>query len=221
MELQFSTAPGCWERHLQRRYRNPLFLHYTQPVTLADLEKAYRHDENERRLFRHDFIALLEEVTSLQSEVKTTVILKLRERIDSLYERGASLGGDFQVEKQSLRKLDELITQTILSSGIHDPQILASLEREKAVRLIHFNLLEHAFVAHLLLPNSPIVAVDIIPSMLTEEEAPLRAAMNLFERARQALLCQEARKLLMRLKTLGHALPVAWSRLATMEQSLQ
>lgn len=221
MNLQFSTTPGCWERHLQRRYQNPLFLHYSQPVTQTDIDTAHRRDEDERRLFQQDFLILLQDVTTLQNEVKTPVVLKLRERIDSLYERVASFGGDFHTEKRNLRTLSDLITQSILSSGVRDPQVLANLERETAARHLHFSLLEHAFVAHLLLPYSPIVAGDIVPSMLTEEETALRAAMSLFDLQRQQLLCQEARRLLIYLKAKGHAVPVAWSRLITMERSVQ
>jgi hypothetical protein len=57
-----------------------------------------------------------------------------------------------------------------------------------------------------------------VPTLLTEEEAPLRAAMRLFDQQQQQFLCQEARKLLTQLQIKGHSLPEAWLRLSAMEQ---
>lgn len=218
MKLRFSEQPGCWERHLQRQYNNPLFNHIDYQITQTDVDDAHRKDEEEKREFQKSFVKLLEEVSQLQSQVEAEVVLRLRERIDSLYEQCAGLGGNHSSEKQGLKKLNKLIIQSILTSGIEDEKLIGNLEQEATAREMHFKLLEHPFIAHLLHPNSPISEQDIIPALLTEEEAPLRAAMSLFEPAQQTFLSQQARKLLMQLKEEGYELPTAWQRLAVMEQ---
>lgn len=220
MTVHFSEHPGCWERHLQRQYKNPLFGHLEYELTQADVDDAQRRDEKERQSFQSDLQHLLEEVANLQAQVEAEVVLKLKDRIDALYEQCAGLGGDFSQAKKGLRHLNDLIMQAILSSGIDDPEMLERLEHEKTARLIHFSLLEYPFIAHLLHPNSPIGETEIVPSLLTEDDASLRAAMSLFETKQQQVLCEEGRNLLTRLKEQGHDLPTAWMRLASMEQPL-
>ena len=221
MELQFSTYPGCWERHLQRRYNNPLFLHRIgQFITQEDIELARRKDEEERRVFQKAFEELLQEVSTLQAQVEAKIVLHLKGKIDSLYEQCAGLGGNFTAQKQGLRQLYNLIMQAIWASGITDPQTILELEKEVADHRMHLTLLEHPLVAHLLHPKSPILEEDIVPTLLTEDEVSLRAAMSLFNPQQQQILCTEARKLLVQLKTKGYPLPTAWMRLDVMEQPL-
>lgn len=220
MTVYFSENPGCWERHLQRQYKNPLFSHLDYDITQFDVEEAQRRDEKERQSFQTDFQHLLEEVANLQAQVEADIVLKLKDRIDALYEQCAGLGGDFSQAKKGLRHLNDLIMQAILSSGIEEPEMLERLEREKSARYMHFSLLEYAFIAHLLHPNSPIGETEIVPSLLSEDDASLRAAMSLFETKQQKILCEEGRSLLTRLKEQGYDLPTAWMRLASMEQPL-
>lgn len=221
MKLQFSPYPGCWERHLQRQYNNPLFSHHSRIITQRDVELAQRQDAIERETFHRDFLALLQEVSALQAAVKVEIVLNLKKRVDSLYECCAGLGGNFTVEKQGLNKLGELIIQTILTSrSEQNPQVVAELTAELAAQKLHIALLEYPFVAHLLHPHSPIVQEDIVPALLSEEENSLRAAMSLFSIDQQRILCDEARILLAKLEEEGHFLPIARLRLTAMEQPL-
>jgi hypothetical protein len=220
MELQFSNRPGCWECQLRRKYKNPLFLYNTQEITQEDIDKAHQRDKKERADFQKDFYALLNEASKLQSQVESETILTFKDRVDRLYEKCAGLGGDFSVEKKGLHKLSELIMQAILSSGIQDTKIIDNLKREVIAREIHFSLLEHPIIAHLLHPNSPINENEIVPTLLTEEEVSLRAAMSLFSPEQQQILCNSAKELLTQLKSRGYDLPVAWMRLRVMEQPL-
>jgi len=220
MELQFSDHPGCWECHLRRKYNNPLFLYDDQEITQQDVDQAREKDKNESVEFQKDFFDLLEEASKLQSQVDSEIILNLKDRVDRLYERCAGLGGNFTNEKKGMHKLSELIMQSILNSGIEDPQIIDNLKREMVAREIHFSLLEHPIIPHLLHPESPIQKDDIVPTLLNEEEVSLRAAMSLFSPEQQQILCNAAKKLLTQLKSNGYDLPVAWMRLRVMEQPL-
>jgi len=220
MEIRFSNRPGCWECQLRRKYKNPLFLEDDEEITQAAVDKAHQKDKKERIDFQRDFYALLEEASQLKSQVDSEIILNLKDRVDRLYEKCAGLGGDFSAEKKGLHKLSELIMQAILSSGIQDAKIVDNLQKEMVAREIHFSLLEHPIIAHLLHPESPIKEEEIVPTLLTEEEVSLRAAMSLFSPEQQKILCNAAEQLLTHLKSNGYDLPIAWMRLRVMEQPL-
>lgn len=219
MQLYFSEAPGAWERHLQRQHNNPLFAH-CEAVTQTAVNDAQRKDEGERVAFATSFNDLLEKAVALQPQEESDVILKLKSDIDKLYEDCAGLGGDFAAQKEGLKKLNELIMQAIWKSADHNEQAQSELEKETVARKMHFALLEYPLIAHLLRPESPISQMDLVPTLLTEEENSVRAAMSMFDREHQQVLCDGARTLLNALRQQGEALPDAWARLRMMEQPL-
>lgn len=218
MALYFSIYPGCWERHLQRQYDNPLFFHLRPTISQADISEAQGKDEDESIVFNDAFQQLLNEVATLQPQVDVKIILKLKDRIDVLYEQCAGLGGDFSMQKQGLRQLNQLIMQVILSTAAQKADLVEKLHAEIAAREGHFALLEYSLVAHLLHPESPINATNIIPTLLTETDVALRAAMNLFGQEQRQILFEESTKLLTQLKNDGYLLPEVWQRLAIMQE---
>ncbi|SEH04541.1 hypothetical protein [Candidatus Venteria ishoeyi] len=231
MSLYFSEYPGCWERNLQRRYNNPLFsiilsadnnnenttpVHIDQPL----VNEAQRKDEAERIQFTEDFNALLEQVVHLKSKEQSELIFDLKDKIDRLYEYAAGLGSDFSAEKAGLKKLNLLIMQSIQQSGEHDPKALEEIKKETQARTLHFNLLEYPLVAHLLRPDTPIHPEDLVPTLLSEEESSLRAAMSLFDPEHCQIICDTALALIQQLEQAGKEVSNARIRLAMMAQSL-
>jgi hypothetical protein len=142
----------------------------------------------------------------------------LKDRIDALYEHCAGLGGDFAMQKQGLRQLNQLIMQVILSTASQKIDLIEKLHAEIAARDGHFALLEYPLVAHLLHPKSPVNATNIIPTLLTESDAALRAAMNLFGQEQRQILLEESTNLLNQLKNQGHPLPEMWQKLVIMQE---
>jgi len=218
MTVQFSAKPGCWERHLQRKYNNPLF--NNPAITQAEIYAARQQDQTERENFQQAFETLLQEVAHLKPQVEAEVVLNISAKIDSLYEQCAGLGGDCSQEKLSLQKLAEVTQQSILASGVNDAAFIANIEKEATARQMHFNLLAYPLIAHLMHPQSPIKQDEIVPTLLTETEASLRAAMRLFTLEQQKILCNAARELLEQLQQKGYPMPEAWQRLTLMEQPL-
>lgn len=221
MSLYFSIYPGCWERHLQRQHDNPLFFHLKPNISQANISEAQGKDEDESIAFNDAFQNLLNEVATLEPQVDVKIILKLKDRIDALYEQCAGLGGDFSMQKRGLRQLNQLIMQVILSTASQKIDLIEKLHAEIAAREGHFALLEHPLVAHLLHPKSPVNATNIIPTLLTETDEALRAAMNLFGREQRQILFEESAKLLMQLRNDGYPLPEKWQKLAIMQEEPQ
>lgn len=217
MKLSFSTQPGCWERHLQRQYDNPLFQHMAREITPDLIAAAQHRDEQERQSFQQNFHSLLSDVSCLAAQVEAEIMFKLQDRIDALYEQCAGLGGDFMAEKQGLRNLNEIIMQAIKASSRDKPEALAPLLEKDASRQRHFNLLNYPVIAHLLHPETPILVSDIVPTLLSEEAEAMKTAMSLFSTEQQRVLIQEGQRLLSELQQQGYTLPHAWQQLAVME----
>ncbi len=216
--LRFSTKPGCWERHVQRQYAYPHLFARTATVTQQEIDIAERTDQAEREAFHKDFVVLLQEISRFQRTEKTEIVLDLKQRIDSMYERTAGLGGDFSKEQEGLRNLVELIMQAIRDTGTHDDHAVRELEKETQARALHFHLLEHSVIAHLLRPDSPIGRDEIVPSLLCEDEASLQAAMMLFTEEQRGVLAQVGREILLRLRAEGADTLELWRRLAVLER---
>lgn len=217
MKLSFSAQPGCWERHLQRQYENPLFQHMEREITQDLVAAAQQRDEEERQRFQQGFHSLLSEVSTLASQVEAEIMFKFQDRIDALYEQCSGLGGDFAAEKQGLRNLNEIIMQAIKVSSQDKPEALAPLLEKDASRQRHFHLLNYPVIAHLLHPETPILVSDIVPTLLSEESEAVKMAMSLFSEEQQQVLIEEAQRLLQELKQQGYLLPHAWQQLAVME----
>lgn len=220
MPLHFSTYPGCWERYLQRKYQNPLFIDQQRQITQHAVDEARTRDVAERKQFYQSFQSLLEDVAQLQARVETEVILRFKEQVDSLYEQCSQLGGDVSQEKSGLRKLSALIMDSIWAVGIENPELAEQLRKESVAREAQYALLDYPFIAHLLRTESPMKDEDIVPILLSENEEVLRATMSLFTKEQQSAFCDQARHLLLQLQPMGYTLPEAWIRLAIMEQPL-
>ena len=92
MELPFSERPGCHERHLRRRWNNPLFPAEEREVEWQDVVTARAADEKEIEDFGNQLTALFEQASTLAANVQSDVVLDLKERADQLYEIACGLG---------------------------------------------------------------------------------------------------------------------------------
>lgn len=221
MVLKFSEAPGAFERQLQRRCQNPLFPPAAAAVTADQLDAARRRDQEERRSFQAALRATLREALDMPPQVESDVLLKLKERLDQLYDQCAGLPGDWDREKQSLMRMIGVIMQAVWAGAGDDPRARSELEQEEHARTLHHELLLQPLVAHLLRPDSPIGPDELVPTLLSETPDAVNTVFALFDPAQQQTLCAQARALLEQLKAEGKPLPVAWQRLQLMEDIMR
>ncbi len=216
--LYFSAKPGCWERYLQRKYQNPALFPDADDLTQHEVAQAQDKDAEERNSFALEFNQLLETVVHLQQQEDSEVILELKDRIDRLYEQCSGLGGDYRAEKAGLKKLNDLIMKAIITTAKLDEQAMAELAKETQARETHFHLLEHPLIAHLLRPDTPIAQEEIVPTLLSEEESALRAALSIFDEEHRHLLRDMAQSFIVERESAGADMRVAKIRLAIMQQ---
>lgn len=210
----FLDHPGCHERHLRRRYHNPLFPPAVRNVTQHDVEQARRQDIQERSAFDTAFASLLKEAAALPPHVDTEVVLDLKQRLDPLLDQCAGLGGDTGRERRALLRLYDVFHRTLAAAAGNDPVAVQELAQEAEARTAHSELLTYPIVADLLRPDSPIGRDELVPALLSSPEPELRAALNLFDPEQRDAIDARARNLLAQLDAGDKGSPELTARLA-------
>mgnify|MGYP006909080424 CR=1 FL=1 len=220
MTSLFGTRPGAQERHLRRRFNNPLFAPARRQVSPAELAAAELTDREEQAQFLELFRGLVEEAASLRPSEESETILDLKARLDRAYEQCAGLGGDQAQPKAALRKLVELVMVAVRRGAGVDPTALEELGREAEARTLHYRLLEYPLVADLLRPDSPIGSEELVPTLLSEPLEATAAALQLFDEEQRAEIRTEARALLERAGSAGHVIEDAARRMDVINGAL-
>lgn len=221
MIVSFSQRPGRHERHLRRRFRNPLFPAPAWTLGEQALVDIRRQDHEELSAYLAQLRDLVQRAVDLRPNEEAQVVLDLKGELDRTYERAALLADDQSGSKEAIRKLIAAIMSTIRASSEGDPLAERELDDEEEARRIHFRLLEHPLVADLLDPASLIRPDELAPSLLSDSEPAVRAALELFDADQLALLCRDGRSLLRGRDWLPLELAGAQDRLALLESRLE
>ncbi len=218
MSHEFNERPGVRERHLKRKYNNPLFGDVT--ITSEDIRQAQQQDSEEVAAFMNHFHQLVKQAVELKPNAEADVILKLKEQLDKTYEQCSGLAGD-QVEiKQMLKRLISAIMQAMWKGIGQDFQAQSKLEMEEKARELHFKMLECQLVSDLIRPDTPIDEDDLVPTLLSESADAVQMAMKLFVPEQQVVLCKIAHDLLSQLSEQDAYYQQASERLREMETGL-
>ncbi|MES9969145.1 MAG: hypothetical protein ABW092_03870 [Candidatus Thiodiazotropha sp.] len=195
MNLLFSERPGRHERHLLRKYNNPLFPEASRRLTQAQLSEAQRLDHEELVAYIGDLRGLVGEAVALGPHEQSDVILGLKERLDKAYETAARLADDQTPNKEAIKKLLAVIMTSVWRGTGDDSVAHQELQQEEHARQSHFELLEFPLVADLLDPDSPIAADELLPSLLSAAADECEAALSLFDPNQLASLVTQAESL--------------------------
>lgn len=219
MRIPFSELPGRHERHLQRRLGSRLFPRPVEEPVDEVLLDAQRQDHEELIAFVADLRNAVRRAVNLEANAASEAVLGLREDLERLYERSTGVAEDQTANRSALRRLVDVIVRSVRRSAGGDPLAQAEIDQAEAARALHFEQLEHPIVADLLAPDSLVEADELVPTLLSESEPALEAALQLFDGEQLARLCVDARVLLL-MRDPDRQLAQAWERLARMESEL-
>jgi hypothetical protein len=212
MRKTANERPGVREAHLLRKQDNPLFPAAARQVSSDALAAARLQDGLEMDQFMEAFQALVQRAVALDPNTPSDTILELKEQLDQSYQQACALPGDQSQIKNAIRKLVEVIMRAIRSGIGNDAYAARQLEEEDMARLAHFELQELPLVAALTHPDSPIAADELIPSLLSEDDASLERCLIVFDDTQLATICHAAENYLQRIDP-DRQIPAAWRRL--------
>ena len=178
--------PGRHERYLVRKHNNPLFLESERTLTSSQLNEAQRLDHEELVAYIGDLRRLVGEAVALGPHEQSDVILELKER----------LADDQTPNKEAIKKLVAVIMQAVWKGAGNDTLAHEQLAHEEQARRSHYELLEFPLVADLLDPETLIQEHELLPTLLSVEQAEFEAALNLFDPAQLRALCEQGAQLL-------------------------
>ena len=179
--IKFTTHPGAFERHLQRKYNNPLFPEADQHLFIAEIEQARQKDRQDQQAFLTAFEQSVQQAAQLTGSVDAEIILELKQELERLYVHSCSLAGDLDQHRQAILKLIKICMSTIEKGASDDVIALQKLRDENTAREMFFTLLETKLVADLIRGDEIISATELIPSLLSESPQQITQVLELFD----------------------------------------
>jgi hypothetical protein len=220
IESLFSKEPGPRERHLQRKFNNPLFGANSE-VSKEMIHAAQRQDHSAMQEFMLGFRELVQRAVKLDASVESDVILLLKAQLEQQYAVCTGLPGQPAAIQEALKKLIAAISSTLRSTSKDDPHALEKLAKDEEHTQLHLHLCEYMIVSDMLNPDDIISDDEKLPSLLNEGDDALQAALALFPPQRIAQLVDEGKLLLEKIEAGGCAVPLARQNLRQMEAWLQ
>ncbi len=208
--------PGVREAHLLRKKDNPLFPLAERQVSNEALATARLHDGLELDRFTQDFQALVQRAVTLEANAPSEAVLELKEQLDHSYQRACALPGDQSHIKAAIGKLLGIIMNAVRSGIGNDAYAAQQLEDEELAREAHFTLQETPLVAALTHAESPVAETELVPSLLSEDDAGLERCLSLFDTTQLASICAQAAEWLQAIDP-QRSLAYAWRRLAIIQ----
>jgi hypothetical protein len=164
----WSSSPGCFERHLVRRLNNPLFPPSMRIVTEREFRSAKTLDERDAGAFREAFAGHIEEGLRLRGKETLSYVGNYLKRTLELMERAAAIDGDWEQEMRVLEAAIDASKQFLNSHT--EKEAAAVLERAIA---LHCLQIYNPFLAQSFRPDSPFPKTETnewLRALLSEDE---------------------------------------------------
>jgi hypothetical protein len=188
----WSTSPGCFERHLLRRLNNPLFPPSKRVVTKQEFRNAKALDERDAAAFRHAFEDHVTEGIGMGGLKRHDYVTDYLKRTLELMERATAIDGSWDEETRVLEAALDGCKQLLNSQT--GPEGAATLERAIA---FHGLQIHNPFLAQSFREDSPIPkdTEGWLRTLLSEDEETIEhtaefaggLGMKIIETARAVL----------------------------------
>ncbi|MGA7817583.1 tryptophan leader peptide [Caballeronia sp.] len=212
---KWSASPGAMERHLQRRYNNPLFPLHRQVVTSSDVYEARVADYQALADIRVELAELAREFYGLtELPVDWHPLLNgLRERLDKLEEYRLMAGGENESLGGAIAELRDKVMEIWRSALHNNAHQLATLEEAETVqRERRAALYATDWMRQLRSHASPIPPQEVVAALLSDTPTEIERAVAALQAESQLHSTLEncrsyAHRLVAEVRAAGHTLP--------------
>lgn len=217
--LWWNERPGCFERHLQRQHRNPLFAVPPRRVSQEDIDAARARDAMERDELHAAVVGLAERVAGLDSSLTFHEANMLREEIDGLLQRAAALGSSALDDDARLTQLQDALLRDMRQVARQKPEAESAIAEAELFYRANVMGSRNSFLAQCTRVDSPIHPEEVLPSLLSEDIPTIHAAVVSLahDQALLGTLRQQARALAAEVEALGNAVPVLQDKLRALD----
>lgn len=218
---RWSSRPGAFERHLQRRHNNPLFPASRRVVTASDVYYARLRDAQAIEDVRRALLEVHEEQKKGDLPWPWHPYLDgLREKVDEAMEHLRAAGGDPSLEQAAAKMRSNLMEVWRIALG-DSPDGLASLDAAEAAHAKHW---EETTTWNLQVgaASKPIPPEEVTCSLLCESAEDIRRSVSRLGANDEAMvsLRAEALRCVMTALAEGHEVPDHKQRLASLGVSI-
>jgi hypothetical protein len=212
---KWNAAQGAMERHLQRRYNNPLFPLHRQVVTSSDVYEARVADYEALANIRNELAELAREFYGLiELPADWHPLLNgLRERLDKLEDHRLMAGGENESLGGAIAELRGKVMDVWRSALHNNARHLAALEKAETVqRERHAALYATDWMRQLRSHASPIPPQEVVAALLSDSPTEIERAVASLQTEPQLHSTLEncrsyAHRLVAEVHAAGHALP--------------
>lgn len=183
--VEWSEAPGCFERHLQRRYRNPLFPLERRRIAIADVITARARDEVDLKELELRIKSLFEKASTLPDQASFHEGLILRAEVEKLLFRCAEVGAVAAQAKAVLQRVYDSLAEGMREAS--PPEGRQELDNAFAHSACLQKMQSNEFIAQLTRSDTPISAAEVIPSLLSESVEMIRTYVGFLNKSGRGL----------------------------------
>ena len=174
-KLTWSADPGCHERVLQRRYRNPLFPADRREVTATSLADAKEADQEALKKLRVDVVMLH---LDLPDDFPVGAMAPWIERVNNLRYRSVEVGGEVEELLQELDRLSASMMKAWRAFSGFNQDVLTQLDEVERYLNDNEPMMMDEDIAQI---RSCVPSEDIIPSLLMYDIETLRLFKRHFD----------------------------------------
>ncbi len=217
--IQWSDSPGCFEEHLKRRHMNPLFPAARRMITGSDVTEARARDLADLKELHAQYEAIVRGVNGLPDQDAFSECLKLRERLENLLVRAAEIGSMARDQKVSLQRLYDVLVGAMRQAI--PPEHKSKLDEALALSARFQEAAAHDLFAQICRSDTPILPVDVVPTLLSEGVGAVRLFVAKTKEGRQQKatsgLYEQAVILISNAQKEGHTVPEADEKLSALQ----
>ena len=212
-EFAWSSEPGCFEKHLQRKFNNQIFSLEKREISQNEIDQARRKDKEETDILRADVADFFEtmpkpgELSCIPDEMRILV-----EQLDNLTERALQLGGESLSILSGLYNMREKLISTWRIAISYSEAALVKFDEGENINSILTNKYHHPFIQQVMRNDSPIKD-DIVESILSEDIETIKLAVDMLSEKKE-IIKNEALTLVGVMLLRGENMPMLEEKLA-------